>query len=92
MDRPEALLVVFTGELRIDDLHIVGKNLVDDSGLSVRGGVMVGSDATFYFDGDSLLDRCDICGLAAAPGSDVMPGGLDDSLSIGVLEGEVGSD
>ena len=92
MDRPEALLVVFTGELLIYDLHIVGKNLVVVSGLSVRGGVAIGSDATFYFDGDSLLDRGDICGLTAAPGSDVMPGGLDDSLSIGVLEGEVGSD
>ena len=74
MDRPEALLVVFTGELHIDDLHIAGKNLVDNSGLSVRGGVAIGADATFYFDGDSLLDRGDICGLAAAPGSDVMPG------------------
>ncbi len=74
MDRPEALLVVFTGELRIDNLHIVGKNLVDDSGLSVRGGVMVGSDATFYFDGDTFLDGADVGGLAAAPGSDVIPG------------------
>lgn len=92
MDRPEALLVVFTGELRIDDLHIAGKNLVYDSGLSVRGSVAIGSDATFYFDGDSLLDGSDVGGLAAAPGSDVMPGGLDDSLSIGVLEGKVGGD
>ena len=92
MDRPEALLVVFTGELHIDDLYIAGKNLVDDSGLSVRGGVAIGADATFYFDGDSLLDRGDICGLAAAPGSDVMPGGLNDCIPIGVLEGEVGSD
>ena len=92
MDRPEALLVVFTGELRIDDLHIVGKNLVDDSGLSVRGGVMVGSDATFYFDGDTFLDGTDVSGLAAAPGSDVMPGGLNNCIPIGVLEGEVGYD
>lgn len=92
MDRPEALLVVFTGELRIDDLHIVGKNLVDDSGLSVRGGVMVGSDATFYFDGDTFLDGTDVGGLAAAPGSDVMPGGLNDCIPIGVLEGEMGYD
>lgn len=29
MDRPEALSVVFTGDLRIDDLHIVGENLID---------------------------------------------------------------
>ena len=92
MDRPEALLVVFTGELRIDDLHIAGKNLVDDSGLSVRGGVMVGSDATFYFDGDTFLDGTDVSGLAAAPGSDVMPGGLNNCIPIGVLEGEVGYD
>ena len=82
MDRPEALLVVFTGELRIDDLHIVGKNLVDDSGLSVRGGVMVGSDATFYFDGDTFLDGTDVSGLAAAPGNDIVPGGLDDRCAV----------
>lgn len=53
---------------------------------------MVGSDATFYFNGDTFLDGADVGGLATAPGSDVMPGGLNDCIPIGVLEGEVGYD
>ena len=92
MDRPDALLAILTGELRVDNLDIAGKHLVDDSGLSVGAGVAVGSDTALHFDGDTLLDGGDVGGLAAAPGSDVVPGGLDDGLSAGVLEGEVGSD
>ena len=44
------------------------------------------------FNGDTFLDGADVGGLATAPGSDVMPGGLNDCIPIGVLEGEVGYD
>ena len=92
MDRPDSLLAILTDGLRVDDFDIACKHLVDDSGLSVGAGVAVGADTALHLDGDTLPDGGDVGGLAAAPGSDVMPSGLNDSLSIGVLEGEVGSD
>lgn len=92
MDRPDSLLAILTGGLRVDNLDIAGKHLVDDSGLSVGAGVAVGADTALYLDGDSLPDGCDVGGLASAPGGDVVPGGLDDGLSVGVLEGIVGCD
>ena len=74
MDRPDSLLAILTGGLRVKNLDIAGEHLVDDSGLSVGAGVAVGADTALYLDGDSLPDGCDVGGLASAPGGDVVPG------------------